>query len=188
MTNQSPPDPEMMMSSLNDLLDELDQWSAPGSLEVMRQTLSDLDVAWEDIAPYVQFSERNYRRNLVKQTAAYQLLVLCWRNGQRSPIHDHRGSRCAVRVVKGTMTESLFTFAANGHIKPTQSRDFDAGQTGGSEDMDIHQISNLQANDADLITIHLYAPPLEVMGTYTLTDARRREEAIFLDFVDAAGI
>ena len=44
----------------------------------------------------------------------YQAWVMCWRNGQRSPIHDHKGSSCAVRVLRGTLTETLFAFAPNG--------------------------------------------------------------------------
>src|SRR5205807_7632445 len=48
---------------------------------------------------------------------ALPIWVLCWRNGQRSPIHDHRGSSCGVRVLRGTMTETQFAFAPNGHVK-----------------------------------------------------------------------
>ena len=44
----------------------------------------------------------------------------------------------------------------------------DAGQ-------DIHQISNLQPGNADLVTLHLYSPPLLVMGQYSLTDPAVRE-------------
>jgi cysteine dioxygenase len=114
--------------------------------------------------------------------------VLCWRNGQRSPIHDHTGSNCAVRVLRGTMTETLFEFAPNGHVKPTFSRDVPAGTVVGSVDKDMHQVSNLQAGDADLITLHVYAPPLLVMGTYSLHDRERGAEPMYLAFTDAAGI
>ena len=41
---------------------------------------------------------------------------LCWRNGQRSPIHNHRGSNCGVKVLRGVATETTFARAANGMI------------------------------------------------------------------------
>ena len=58
----------------------------------------------------------------------------------------------------------------------------------GSEDEDLHQISNLQADAAELVTLHVYSPPLIMMGTYSLTDHLRGEEPMFLDFAEAEGI
>ena len=94
----------------------------------------------------------------------YHLLVLCWKNGQRSPIHDHAGSTCGVRVLRGVLTETTFAFAPNGHVKAVGSRDLAEGQVCGTQDDDLHQISNLQAGEADLVTLHVYTPPLESDG------------------------
>ena len=55
--------------------------------------------------------------------------MLCWKNGQRSPIHDHTGSSCGVRVLRGTLTETLFELAPNGHVKAVARADFAAGQS-----------------------------------------------------------
>lgn len=150
--------------------------------------LDDLEVEVDDLAEYVRFSERAYRRNLVRAGDSYNLLVLCWRNGQRSPIHDHKGSSCGVRVLEGTMTETLFDFAPNGHVRARFSRDLLPGNVCGSEDTDMHQISNLQGGMADLVTLHVYSPPLLVMGTYSMMDKSRGEELMLMEFSDAAGI
>jgi cysteine dioxygenase len=136
----------------------------------------------------MRFSDRHYTRNLVRGSPHYHLLVLCWKNGQRSPIHDHAQSSCAVRVLRGTATETLFEMAPNAHVKATFSRDLLPGSVTGSEDADMHQISNLQAGDTALVTLHVYTPPLLHMGTYSLTDLTRGTEPMFLEFSDAAGI
>ena len=86
------------------------------------------------------------------------------------------------------MTETLFEVAPTGQIKALFSREKQAGDVIGSEDTDIHQVSNLQPAPANLITLHVYSPPLVTMGTYSLTDDRRGEEAMFVEFYDAAGI
>jgi hypothetical protein len=86
------------------------------------------------------------------------------------------------------MTETLFEFAPNGHVKALFSRDLAPGGVVGSEDTDLHQVSNLQADDADLVTLHIYSPPLIVMGTYSLTECGRGEEPMLIEFYDAAGI
>src|SRR5208282_1142850 len=120
----------------------------PG-LGELTDNLTGFDIDIDDVATFVRFADRGYQRNLVRATPHYHAWVLCWKNGQRSPIHDHSGSACVVRVLRGTLTETLFEFAPNGHVKASFSRDFGEGSIIGSEDTDLHQVSNLQAGDAD---------------------------------------
>jgi cysteine dioxygenase len=177
-----------MPKNISQLIGYLEGLRKRAPLPELMTELSSLDISLADVASFVRFAETTYRRNLVHAGPWHNLWVLCWKNGQRSPIHDHRGSSCAVRVLAGTMTESLFDRAANGHIKPTCSRDLAPGSVLGSADTDMHQVSNLQADNKDLITMHIYSPPLTVMGTYSLSDNLRGEEPMFLEFNDAAGI
>ena len=109
---------------------------------------------------------------------------------ERPALADPRPQRlgCVVRVLRGTLTETLFELAPNGHVKATFSRDFAEGSLIGSEDTDIHQVSNLQAGDADLVTLHVYSPPLTRMNTYSLYDLSRGYEVWDPEFSDAAGI
>jgi len=86
------------------------------------------------------------------------------------------------------MTETRFEFAPNGHVKAVGSSDYAAGSVIGSQDFDLHQVSNLQAGDADLVTLHVYSPALVQMGTYSLTDTSRGVELMMMEFCDASGI
>jgi cysteine dioxygenase len=157
-------------------------------LAELTAALRDLRIDSADFADFVRFSDRHYMRNLMRAGPWYHAVVICWKNGQRSPIHNHAGSSCGVRVVRGTLTETRFEFAANGHVKAIGSRDSPAGSVLGSEDADIHQISNLQPGTADLVTLHVYTPPLLWMETYSLVDRARGQEPMFIEFCDAAGI
>ena len=177
-----------MARTLKNLMAFLHQLEGPADLPRLIAELEAIDLSTPELASHIHYSSQTYRRNLMSEGRWYNLLVLCWKNGQRSPIHDHRGSRCALRVVEGVMTETQFEFAPNRHVKPTFSRDLYPGQVIGSEDTDMHQISNLQAGDANLVTMHVYSPPLLVMGTYSLHDRGRGEEPMLLEFSDAAGI
>jgi hypothetical protein len=58
-----------------------------------------------------------------------------------------------------------------------------------NQDQDIHQISNLQPDNVDLITLHIYSPPLLVMGQYSLLDPAVREfkDEVYV-FTEGAGI
>ena len=136
--------------------------------------LKELDVAFDELRDYVRFDPDRYRRNLLHEGPAHQALVLCWRPGQRSPIHDHRGSSCGVRVIRGVSVETLFERRSGGHVYAVGSREHPPGTVIGSQDDEIHQISNLDEHE-DLITLHVYTPPLLRMGVYSLTDPIRRE-------------
>jgi DMSO/TMAO reductase YedYZ molybdopterin-dependent catalytic subunit len=165
-----------MTPKLEALVRQLDALDGRAPLNELTSLLRRFDLRCEDVAEYVTFSDQDYQRNLVRAGRGYHLWVLCWKNGQRSPIHDHAGSSCAVRVLRGRPTVTDFAFAPNGHVKAVASHDLGPGSVVGSQDNDLHQVSNLQAGDADAVTLHVYSPPLVRMGTYSLTDRRRGEE------------
>jgi cysteine dioxygenase len=162
-------------ASLREMLSRLDAYDDRIPLDVLENHLRELDIGIDDIRAFVHFGDKGYQRNLMHTGPAYQALVLCWRSGQRSPIHDHKGSSCGVRVVSGVATETLFEMTDGGHVLATESRHMAAGSVLGSQDMDLHQVSNLQPAGSDLVTIHIYSPPLLRMGVYSLTDGRREE-------------
>jgi cysteine dioxygenase len=177
-----------MSRNLDDLCQYLEQLDSRADLADLMQRLKQLQIDAKDVANHILFSSQAYARNLVRAGPWYSVLVLCWKNGQRSPIHDHSGSTCGVRVLRGTMTETRFEFAANGHVKAVGSCDFGPGSVVGGQDYHLHQISNLQAGNADLVTLHVYSPALARMGTYSLTDTTRGEELMLMEFCDASGI
>lgn len=167
-----------MDTAIENLFAPLQRPTARLTLDELRHWLEEVPIDVEDVRPWVRFSSQRYQRNLIHGGPAFHALVLCWRNGQRSPIHDHRGSACAVRVLQGVATETIFQRSANGLVFPTHSHELPVGAMMASEDEDIHQVSNLQPRGADLVTLHVYSPPLLVMGSYSLTEGR------VLDFVD----
>ncbi len=177
-----------MNQSFESLLTWMDSHSHEVPLEDLMQRLGVVDVELDDLKEFERYGDLRYQRNLIKAGEGYHALLLCWKPGQRSPIHDHRGSACAVRVLSGICTETQFERTEQGDVYPTFTRQLYAGQVCGSYDHDMHQISNLSSHDP-LVTIHIYTPPLLVMGQYSLTE---RSIGEFLDpvlqFADGAGI
>jgi cysteine dioxygenase len=159
-----------MTFSLDTLLEELDAWHERIPLSELKRALGEVSIAPGDVRPFVKFGDEGYRRNLLHAGPAYQALVLCWRNGQRSPIHDHRGSSCGVRVLEGTALETVFERARNQMIYAVRSQEMAPGSICATQDADIHQVSNLADDGGDLVTLHVYSPPLLRMGTYSLFD------------------
>ncbi len=97
-----------------------------------------------------------------------EMLVLCWKPGQRTPIHDHNGSHGAVFIHEGVLWETTFDYDAVTGLTYRAHRELRGGGLTGSEVPDIHQLGNPDVSGRDLITIHIYAPPLGVLKTYKL--------------------
>ncbi len=146
----------------------LDEYVDQIPLNVLKIHLNDLKITIDDLKNNVHFSENSYRRNLLHEGPAYQALIICWKNGQRSPIHDHKGSSCGVRILQGVATETLFLVAPNNLVYPTNSEWLYEGEVTCSENDDIHQVSNLQDEGRDLVTLHIYSPPLLNMNCFSL--------------------
>lgn len=164
-----------MASAIESAFTRLDRFDGQLSLRAIMEWFAEAALTIDDVASYLTFRPERYVRNRLHDGAGYQVLVLCWRNGQRSPIHNHRGSHCGVKVLRGVATETLFTRAPNGLIVPVSSRDLLPGHTCASADEDIHQVSNLQADNADLVTLHVYSPPLLRMEVFSLDTPSVRE-------------
>ncbi len=142
----------------------------------------DLDDAM--ISSHIRFRDENYARNLICRTPEFELLVLCWKPGQTSTIHDHAGSLNVTRVHAGVLTSRQFrrrgggvgidkVGAAAGELPggPVDLIDEEVLAGSGAALVDrgeIHQLANASAEQ--LVTVHLYAPPLSDIVVYSLTE------------------
>lgn len=125
-----------------------------------------VEVGADELRPHVSFKEGTYARHRVFVNEHAELLVLCWRPGQRTPIHDHNGSFGAVRVLSGVMWETIFEMGDERGLAYKYAREWTPGYTTGADVPDIHQLGNPDVSGEDLITLHLYAPPLTSLNVY----------------------
>jgi cysteine dioxygenase len=138
------------------------------SLAEVNNLVDRTDMSAEEVAPYLGFKTGNYSRHRVMKNEFVEMLVLCWKPGQRTPIHDHNGSHGAVFVHKGIMWETIFDYDTEQGLQYKSHRELRGGALTGSETPDIHQLGNPDVSGRDLVTIHIYAPPLGVLKTYKL--------------------
>ncbi|MFN2491346.1 MAG: cysteine dioxygenase family protein [Pyrinomonadaceae bacterium] len=152
--------------SLETLVSELQSQTATPELKQIYAWLKDAEISPEELEPYIGFKAGNYWRHRVCRNEFVEMLVLCWRPGQRTPIHDHNGSHGGVKIYKGVMWETTFSFDAGDGLTYKAAREHATGAVTGSDIPDIHQLGNPDVSGQELITIHIYAPPLGVLKTY----------------------
>jgi cysteine dioxygenase len=133
----------------------------PLTREEMLAWAAAVDLDAVDLDGYCSFSDESYTRNPVLKNEHLELVVICWRAGQKSPIHDHGVSNCLYVVTGGTMAEEIYESTGQlGVVKLVESRDWGRGESTIADGPTIHRVCNL--SDHDLVTIHLYSPPLPV--------------------------
>jgi len=151
---------------LGQLLEALDAHGAPVPLPRLVELLQWTNLFIQDMGPHGVFCEDRYSRNLIRETPYYEVFCMCWRSGQRSRIHDHEGSHCAVRVLDGIMTNIDFEKVAEGLARPVRTILCYPGAIDGRIENDLHQVANLQPIGEDLMTLHVYSRPLRHMRVY----------------------
>ncbi|MFA0329071.1 cysteine dioxygenase [Vibrio cyclitrophicus] len=158
--------------NFQEFMDQIQLANKSMSLASIRFILDNIELSKEEIKSLASFDKETYCRQRLFKNDHCEVLILSWLNGQRSKIHDHLNTSCGVKVLHGQATETLFETAANGHIFASQSTHFQEGSVTVSKDNDIHQISNLQAGDEPLITLHVYSPPLSQFHLYQLESGK----------------
>ena len=158
--------PRESVPKLTELIAYLDSLTGRADLSKLSTLLSQLSLTRKDVAPACVFGERGYKRNRISGSDHYELLALCWHSGDRTPIHDHKGVSCAFRVVEGVGTEIRFVQTPSGHVCPAEINQMQAGYICAADDADIHEVANFQAPGIDLVTLHIYSPPIKKMNTY----------------------
>jgi cysteine dioxygenase len=161
----------MTPGPLNQLLRDLDQHLAedPKGPRVAR-LLESYARSADDWRKFALFDATYYSRNLVRQSEAYELIVLCWNAGQRSPIHDHARQRCWMAVLEGEVRETIYQGVPEAEAGLTRGpvRTFEQGSVAYIvDDIGWHRIE--PAGAAAAVTLHLYSRPIRACRVYDET-------------------
>jgi cysteine dioxygenase len=160
---------QSVCAKLRPVLSYLNGLTARADLGVLSGLLEKLDISIDDIRESCIFGERGYKRNTIARSDWFELLALCWHSADRTPIHDHQGVSCAFKVVHGTGTEIRFKPTPSGLLCPAGTTEMRPGYVCAALDADIHEVANFQAPGLDLVTLHIYSPPIKKMNVYDFT-------------------
>ncbi|KMU79559.1 cysteine dioxygenase type 1 [Coccidioides immitis RMSCC 3703] len=107
---------------------------------------------------------RAYTRNLVDEgNGKSNLLILVWSPGRSSPIHDHANAHCVMKILKGSLKETLYDWPDQektdagepAPMKVTRERVYGENQvTYMSDKLGLHKITNPDPNEY-AISLHL---------------------------------
>jgi len=134
---------------------------------------------WQKFAKFDRFK---YTRNLVDEgNGKYDLMILCWGEGQGSAVHDHSDSHCFMKMLKGELKETRYKMPDNRTSDEECELNVDGEcmelQEIGSKPMclndvayindniGLHRVENPSHSDT-AVSLHLYCPPYDTCHVF----------------------
>src|SRR5690606_13224289 len=114
-------------------------------LDELHRILESLEVG--ELESLTRFSDGGYTRLRLAGTEQFEVLLMGWKPGQQSPIHDHARSVCGARVIAGVASEVRFRFTPSGHLLAEGTTAVPVGQVCASQDADVHLIANYETSN-----------------------------------------
>lgn len=114
------------------------------------------DYTYDKASLPVEFSEDHYSRHVLHKDQHIEIVVICFSEGQTSSVHDHRGSNCVIRLVRGKIQEHLFEDRGENH-EYLKSHCLNPGDVSGLDGTQVHQLSNLSKSGS--VLLNFYSPP-----------------------------
>lgn len=163
---------ERLSANLSGLIRQLEAHTERLRLEHLQEMVTTAELSPRDVADFIRFDDESYQDHLVWRSHHFEVRCLCWKKGQHTSIHDHHGSSCVVRVLQGTLTNRDFAPAADGRVRLLATSRLQPGQLNARQDHEIHQLSN--DGDADVVSLHVYSPPLGGSHLFRLAPGQSR--------------
>jgi 3-mercaptopropionate dioxygenase len=105
-----------------------------------------------------------YQTHLVhaEPDGSFSVVVMVWRPGQRTPVHDHL-TWCVTAVLQGTEYEEIYANRGD-HLETVGRNANPVGTVSGfAPPGDIHQVTNI--SDAVAVSMHVYGTDITRVGS-----------------------
>lgn len=146
-------------------IQELVQQLSDSSKTHYNSIMNGFDFNTIDFKPFESWSSEKYTRNCMYRDAQFELLLLCWEEGQETSIHNHDGKDCWVYLLEGKMEEVFYTLDINNTLKETHLQSMTPHQSSFMNDnIGFHKLRNVFKGKS--ISLHLYAKPIEQCQFY----------------------
>ena len=150
--------------SLNELVSDLSE----GERTTFNKIFRTMEVPISTFEEYCSWSDKSYTRNCIYDDDKFELILLCWNEGQGTPIHDHGGEECWVKIVEGEFRETIYNSNEKGEFKALKSTLANTNDITYMIDfMGFHKLENLSNKRS--MSLHLYAKPIRSCNMFDET-------------------
>jgi len=159
----------------------------------IRTFMESYDASRGDFKRFAFWDEKcNYTRNLVATDhETFTLMLLCWNPQKASPMHDHAGSQCFMRMIEGEVLETRCAFptSQSNSEQPLQVIKqvlFKAPEVAFINDsLGLHKIENLASQRA--VSLHCYIPPYDSCRCFLNPEKTSKAREVNITFYSEQG-
>jgi cysteine dioxygenase len=130
------------------------------------QMLIEIDFDADELAAHCRWNHHEYQRISLDKGDSYELVLICWEFGQKSPIHDHLGDQGWVIVLQGQLEEEVYYNPEDASSLELKSREIiEKGQLSYINDQyGVHRLKNRSTDRT--ISLHYYTNLVEEVNVY----------------------
>jgi cysteine dioxygenase len=143
----------------------------------------------ESLSPYIMWRDSAYTRNLIYRDDLFEVMVICWVAGQKTPIHTHNGQLGWMAVVQGEILTHHYRYVRCGTPENQHVIGMDCLAGGHGVELErldtvkcsndgqiltvdklqtIHQIENADRARAGCVSLHVYSKPIDSCVAFDL--------------------
>ena len=115
----------------------------------------------DDWKQYIKFNNMKYNRIKLNKYSndVFEFVLICWSPNQESPIHNHPTNGCIMKVLDGSLEETLY----DTNMNMLGMSIYNKNNTSYIDNMKgIHKI---KSNDFS-VSLHIYSPPNYISKCY----------------------
>ena len=148
-------------------LDQLKQilHSGPGydGYDVM---LKSIEFGFDEIEKFCEWNDKSYSRVYLEEGDCFELIMMCWEEGQETLVHDHNDQEGWIFLLQGSLAEVIYQANGEGEsLDQISEMHLKEGEVSYiNDDIGLHKIKN--TNKGRTISLHLYADPIKEFSIY----------------------
>ena len=140
-------------------LDDLTTALSESDRTTYNHIIRTINIDPKELSKYTSWSEDYYTRNCIVNTEKFELILICWCKGHKTPIHDHGGEECWVKVISGQLEEVIYKKNENDELSVLKTLVSKTNQVTFMKDfLGFHSLENVSKERS--MTLHLYAKPI----------------------------
>jgi hypothetical protein len=153
----------MKITTIPQLIKELHHGA---SIEGYMGLMERVHIKRSEILPYATWNKRHYTRNLIERNNDFELLLVGWEPGQKSPIHSYGDEQGWMYVVEGELVINHY-FKSHGDVKMQfykEVRLLPENYLYVNDYLGFHSVTN--SSKGRTLSLHLHARPVEGWTVY----------------------
>lgn len=126
---------------------------------------------------FTHWKPDGYSRNCIERTEVFELILICWNKGARTPVHAHDEQRCWVYQVDGKVNEIRYKQDESDALIPSLRSELTPGKLSYMHDeMGYHALENNSETTA--MSLHLYVSPIDSCQVFDTAETAFKNKSL----------